>query len=376
MEIERFGLGIRLDMLDQKIGGEEEKTLLGALLSVFSAEDLDELNLFAGKSTCPGDEERNIFLAVITGMRLNRAREVFSRLDSSAVIASLLSYEKSYLQNNTLMNIPAPQYLGRFSKTGQLLGGENPHEMKAEHVAASIKKRAAKKALLIAPPSDQADTGAFDGLTNELRTNFPGYIALRLPLSRGYGLAGAAACLLGGTAENKDGISCATIYGNTIFAELDRSVTADGAKNLVKTAFYEGVKKLYIAIDAPMLRDTLKWLDFRGDDGAGEILDLEISILTDEKNEDAFTAGGYKSVKIMPLGEGFLEAIRFESLIKKLAFVAGINDGSFDGIIENLRAVCEKQRIPFALESPNKNAATRRAENCFDKIKTQIGQTH
>lgn len=124
MEVQRFGLGIRLDMLDAGFGEEELMEVFGHIFSVLSSELLMGLKLYGGHCKLDDTDSDSIFTIVFMGGGMHRTRKLFLKLDGDAYIRSMLASFRPYIQTNTLCRVEGLSYYGTFGKDGMISGGE------------------------------------------------------------------------------------------------------------------------------------------------------------------------------------------------------------------------------------------------------------
>ncbi len=124
MEIQRFGLGIRLDMLDPDFSKEELLEVLGHIFTVLNSEELAGLKLYGGRCKLDDEDSESIFTLVFTNGGMHKMRKLFLKLDGDAYIKSMLTSFRPYIQTNALCKIEEIDYYGVFGRDGELSGGE------------------------------------------------------------------------------------------------------------------------------------------------------------------------------------------------------------------------------------------------------------
>ena len=131
MEVHRFGLGIRIEMLKADFGDEELLDEFGHIFSALSAEVLEGLQLYGGCCKLDEKDSDSIFTLVFMNGKVRRMRKLFARLDGDAYIKSILASYRPYIQTNTLCKVEGLRYFGEFGSDGMLHGGEIKLDIRA-----------------------------------------------------------------------------------------------------------------------------------------------------------------------------------------------------------------------------------------------------
>ncbi len=188
MQLKRFGLGIRFDLLKEKPDGGYVKRLFEEIFSVLTLNDVKGLSLYGGMDNTAAPDE-NIYLVVIMGGGLKTMRRVFQKIDDDAGIGMYLAHNRPYLENNRLAAIEGLTFYGTVQPGGRISGGDEdcfgltvPRKHgKRRPVGKGIK-------ILLAPDSFEniiSSTDAIKRLTFAARRHFPGCKIVPLPLADG-----------------------------------------------------------------------------------------------------------------------------------------------------------------------------------------------
>ncbi len=188
MQIKRFALGIRFDLLKERPDDSYVKRLFEEIFSVVTLNDVKGLSLYGGFDPTAGADE-NIYLAVIMGGSLSTMRRVFQKIDDDAGIGMYLAHSHPYLENNRLLGIEGLTYFGTVQSNGKITGGNEdcfglvvPRKHgKRRPVGKGIK-------ILLAPDSFKgtlSSTDAIKRLTFAARRHFPGCKIVPLPIADG-----------------------------------------------------------------------------------------------------------------------------------------------------------------------------------------------
>lgn len=186
MDVPRFGLGLRFDLLDAAITGNAGKRLFEEIFSVLTVNDTHGMHVYGGKSTAEADADKNIYLVVFTGAGLPRMKRMYAKLNADAGIAMYLDATKPYIQTNALTNIEAPTYYGVVKKNGMLEGGDADLGIIIPHKRG--KRRAAGKGvkIVLAPDAYEDALTSLDAikrLTLAARRHLLGVKIAPIPLN-------------------------------------------------------------------------------------------------------------------------------------------------------------------------------------------------
>lgn len=124
MEVERFGLGIRVDMMNVDFGRKEQEEVFSYVFAALSPKLLAGLKLYAGRCKLDETDSDNVFTIVFIGGGLHKTRKLFLKLNNDTLIKSMLTSVCPYIQTNVLCKIEGLTYYGVFGPDGVLLGGD------------------------------------------------------------------------------------------------------------------------------------------------------------------------------------------------------------------------------------------------------------
>ncbi len=283
MQLKRFGLGIRFDLLKEKPNEGYIKRLFEEIFSVVTLHDVKGLSLYGGMDPTAGVDE-NICLLVIMGGSLGTMRRVFQKIDDDAAISMYLAHNRPYLENNRLLAIEGLTYYGTVQPNGTIRGGEGdcfglvvPRKHgKRRPVGKGIK-------ILLAPDSFKgtlSSTDAIKRLTFAARRHFPGCKIVPLPIAdggEGTVKALVTACdgayrkaqVTGPLGENVNAIygvlhgktaviEMAEASGLSLVPEEKRDILAAstfGTGELIRRALDEGLRDILIGIGGSATND-------------------------------------------------------------------------------------------------------------------------
>lgn len=287
MKVARFGLALRIDMLNTPVDRYVERRIFDEIFAVLTVSDTKGMNIFGAVSEEPSDEGENIYYVVFTGGKLSPTRRVFKKLDADAGVSMYLAANRPFIQTNALLGMKEPHFFGSVQRDGSLAGGDNYLRLTVP------KKRGRGRAVwrgikvLMAPASFGADMDAYAvirSVSMAARHNFPGVKVVPLPLM--WGQSGTMDALV--TAANgayrrvglEDGseLRYGVLHGRTAVIELHglmENGRSESAGQLVKRALDEGIKDIYIfGADAPL-----------ADRGAGFLRTLGVALLGSDGQE-------------------------------------------------------------------------------------------
>ncbi len=124
MEIVKFGLGLRFDVME----GEEEqatpKQLWEEVFSVLTVSDTWGLHVFGGMvSSAEFASDEPCYICVLSNGRLSQMRRVFRKLEEDAGVSMYLAATHPFLQSNALKNVEWSDLLRQNTADGTLHGG-------------------------------------------------------------------------------------------------------------------------------------------------------------------------------------------------------------------------------------------------------------
>ncbi len=318
MQVARFGLGIRFDMVDQEQQEEAARRFWEEIFSVLTAADVSGLNVYGGVMEsgvlCAGQEQ--CYLCVFTGGGLRQMRGIYRKLDNDAGVNMYLSATRPFIQNNTLNHIEGLTNFGRVQRGGGLLEGDAPL------FGVTIHKRRGKRRpvgkgirFLLAPEEFGPELNSNEvvkRLTVAARRQFPGVRILPLPITCGgpgtvasllSGCDGAARTVtvmsLSGEGEKtvaRYGVLMGTLAvleaASTVKDASKLSVspltsTSYGLGELIRRALDEGVREVLIGVDQYPALDA----------GLGCLKALGVSLLDADGKELPGTAGDLLKVR-------------------------------------------------------------------------------
>ena len=327
MEIEKFGLGIRFDLDKTCVLGRNGNDAAGdfilkKLFENLTADDVENLNLYAGEFKLNPSEKDGIFTVVFTEGGHKCMQALYNKIASDAEISSYLTSYLPFVQTNVLRKAENLIYYGKFDENGILRGAdiEQNFSLSAEKKKHSNKKKNNKRSALnqkfkivLAPDkfkgSMTAETAA-DILDAAAKQIFPDASVVKLPIADGgEGTLNALVCACGGRKQSaevtgpngkkKVSAQYGMIYGDTAVIEMAEAsglallseeernpleTTSRGTGELIIRALDEGAEHLIIGIGGSASNDGgigaasalgVKFLDAEGNVVGGCGADLQ-----------------------------------------------------------------------------------------------------
>ncbi len=300
MEIVKFGLGVRFDVME----GEEEqatpKQLWEEIFSVLTASEAKGLHVYGGMaSSAEFASDQPCYICVFNNGRLSQMRRVFRKLEEDAGISMYLAATHPFLQSNALKKVDGLTYYGRIQRDGTLHGGD------ADLFGIRVCKKRGKRrpigkgiVFLLAPDAfggALTSKQAIRRLTLAARRHFTGVRIMPLPIAKGgEGTVDAILTASNGTARTvqiqgptggKLQARYAVLRGSTALIEmpgafsvqegLDGSCSSFGIGELIRRALDEGLREIIIGLSDSCINDF----------GLGCLRALGIKLLDSQGNE-------------------------------------------------------------------------------------------
>ena len=139
MELKRFGLGIRFDLMSDAVDDTSARYMLEEVFSVLTVSELKGLSVYGGISNADKAAGQNIYTVVIMGGSLKEMRKIYEKLDNDAGINMYLASTLPYIENNRLADMEGLLYFGEVKADGTMKNGD--HDM----YSLSVPKRHGKK---------------------------------------------------------------------------------------------------------------------------------------------------------------------------------------------------------------------------------------
>ncbi len=279
MEVLRFGLGVRFDVLE----GEEQATprqLWEEVFSVLTTSDVKGLHVFGGRASLADyASSEPCYICAFTNGSLKQLRRVYQKLNDDAGVGMYLTATHPFIQSNALEKINELAFFGKVQRDGTLFGGEQPF-----FDVRVCKKRGKRKPMgkgivfLLAPNTYRGSLSskqAIRRLTLAARRHFPGVRVLPLPIvNGGPGTVDALLTACSGTARTvriQSPNSCeldaryAVLRGSVAVIEMPAVFCAQVAREvncssfgigeLIRRALDEGIKEIVIGLSESGIND-------------------------------------------------------------------------------------------------------------------------
>jgi len=278
MQVARFGLGVRFDVMDVKAVEQAARHFWEEIFSVLTAGDLSGLNVFGGYLEDPAyGAFANSYLCVFTGGGLKQMRNVFRKLDNDCGINMYLCASQPFIQNNALARIEGLTYYGKVQHDGTVTAGDselfglrlNQKHGKQRPVGKGIR-------FLMAPDmfGNMEPAQVTKRITIAARRYFPGVRILPLPKPHqganlvdsliiacdGNAREAAVTGTFGGKGEVRYGVLDGTrgiIQANLTqeAGETENRTTSYGLGELIRRALDEGLEEILIGLDGYSVQD-------------------------------------------------------------------------------------------------------------------------
>ncbi|MBQ3108960.1 MAG: glycerate kinase [Clostridia bacterium] len=296
MEVLKFGLGLRFDLLEQDLYPGAEQLLWEEVFSVLTASDVHNLHVYGGLAGEPG---RAIYNCIFTNGKLSQMRRIYRKLAQDAGIGMYLSSQRPFIQTNVIRNLPDLPFFGKVQRSGVLEGGTGLLPGGVLIPQKHGKRRPVGKGIkvLLAPGALSEEVQSLDSikiLTLAARKHFPGVKVIPVPLPNGgRGVVESAVMAADGvfrkaTVTDASGArttaTYGVLYGKTAVLELaavcnpsDSPLTASsyGAGELIRRALDEGLREILISADDCAFTDG----------GMGLARALGVKFYDEEENE-------------------------------------------------------------------------------------------
>ncbi|MEG1560734.1 MAG: glycerate kinase [Clostridia bacterium] len=320
MQIKKFGLGVRFDMLETTADESTEKMLFEEIFSVLTVNDVKGLKIYGGVSEADIGAGRNIYHVVFSGGGFKETKRIFTKLDNDAGIGMYLTHTHPFIETNRLLYVDGLTYFGTVKRDGQLAGGERGFfslVIPKKHGKRRSVGKGMSIVMALAPYSYALTASeAIRRLTIAARRHFPGTKIVPLPLIAGKtGTLEAMVTTTGGETRSvvikdvlggKINANFGVLYGTTAIIELtipyrdghipkgERDILAYssyGAGELIKRALDEGLMEILISGGALRVFDG----------GMGSLVALGAKFLDDLGNEIAPCAKNLERIKKIDL---------------------------------------------------------------------------
>lgn len=267
MDILKFALGLRFDLLKDRVENEDVKYLLGQLSAVLSAEETAGLHLYGGAQKLSELDGDGVYTFVFMNGKMKPLREIYQRLEGDAIIKSLLERRIPYIQNNTIRGFSEMEFLGEIGEDGLLSGGSvdgiffrGPDEGRKPYAEGS--------SIVVAPSGlsglDSAE--ASFRIAAAFKNAFPGREIVRIPLPGRDDFMKAVEI---SSCSERHGMKVTSPYGEKVYADylvldhrlaliaqpstandgsVDHKPTSAGLGELIKRAAHEGLKEIYVLL--------------------------------------------------------------------------------------------------------------------------------
>ncbi len=279
MDILKFALGVRFDLIKDDVTEEDVDYVLGQVSSVLSAEETAGLHLYGGKTRLSDLDGEGIYTLVFMNGKMKGLREVYLRLEGDAIIKSLLERRIPFIQNNTIRAFKDMELLGTVGEDGTLSGGS----------AAGIVFRgpdpgrlpSADGSSILIAPSAFAGSGSAEAsvkLARVFRKAFPGKEIVRIPIPCSDDFLSSVEIATG---AERHGMNVTSLYGGKIYADYlaayhttavivspgasgadnpgsdpDTPSTSYGLGKLLRRAVHEGLKEIYVIVNGSEAKDN------------------------------------------------------------------------------------------------------------------------
>lgn len=279
MEILRFGLGVRFDVM----AGEEEQAtprqLWEEIFSVLTTSDVKGMHVYGGY--VPYASEDPAYICVLTNGSLKEMRRVYQKLSEDPGVSMYLTATHPFLQSNALEKLNGLTFYGKVQSDGWIAGGDEAVEVRVGKKRGKRRPVGSGIVFLLAPDNYSdvlTSKQAIRRLTIAARNIFPGVRILPLPMANG-GVGTVDAVLtacsgirrtvsIKGPYGEQIAAHYAVLRGKTAVIETPETFSACGAEGaqqgyrssfglgeLVRRAMDEGLTQIVFGCDQVVVDD-------------------------------------------------------------------------------------------------------------------------
>lgn len=241
MKLLRFTLGVRFDMIKDRIDPEDVDAVLSELTQVLTTDDVEGLHVYGGEFDPTGKGEKGVYTALITNGSIKRMKNIYNKLDSDARIHAMLEPRTPYLQNNVLRNAEGLEFFGIVGRDGVCTGGSGRRVAFAAE-AKPRSKYSDNKTIIIAPNAFKGTipgTTAARRLVKAIRKTLPEITCVPVPIADGGD--GTLDAIENAVLGQRHGMSVTDPCGGKIKAEY---YVIDGTKAVIESALASGLALL------------------------------------------------------------------------------------------------------------------------------------
>ncbi|MBO4562369.1 MAG: glycerate kinase [Clostridia bacterium] len=238
MEIFKFALGARFDLLKNEVTDDDVRMLLSELASALSTRDVEDLHIYSGVCRLDARDSGGVCTFVFMNGNLGKMRRLYKLIDCDAKLHALLDTREPFIQNNIIRDFEGMEYIGVVQKDGSLTGGSG-RDIRFPLKAEARTKYSPSNTIILAPNSFKGTIPAFEAvrrLSAAIRKRLPMTSVVAIPAADGGDgtLEAFESCIL----TRRRTASVTGPYGQKINADY---LIADGVKAIIESAKASGL---------------------------------------------------------------------------------------------------------------------------------------
>ena len=238
MEILKFSLGVRFDLLKDEVSEDDVNMILNELVSVFTIDEVSGLHFYGGTFKLNERDSSGIYTVVIMNGKLKRMRHVYEKLNNDAHIRSLLDHRIPFVQNNVIRRFDGFEYFGAVDESGSITQGSGRKLVFNSSVPERLKFSDAGS-IILAPNSFKGTISqdeAIVHLMRFLREKMPYKNLIPIPLADGGD--GTLSALENAVLSVRRSAEVTAPYGEKIRADY---LVIDGTDAIIESALASGL---------------------------------------------------------------------------------------------------------------------------------------
>lgn len=282
MTVLGFSLGMRFDLLKDRVTEADIDQLFSELTQVLSREDVSDLMIYGGVCKLNERDRDGIYTVIFMNGKIKPMRRLYSVLSQDARLNALADNLTPFIQNNVIREFENVEYFGKVDEQGVCAGGSGRKLVFPETVVPRKKTVEAEK-IIVSPNSFKGTIPASDAarqIIRALRRRYPDCITVALPIADGGD--GTLEVIENALYTQRHSMKVTGPYGDKIDAyylvsdgmtaiiesaqasglalcggkQLDpTAATSFGTGELILRAAHEGIKDIYVCLGGSATND-------------------------------------------------------------------------------------------------------------------------